>query len=62
METRKVAAGDKVWIIEEDSTWTPGTYVRASMMGLAVIDPDDGERRFWYKRNVIDHETGERMA
>lgn len=56
--------GAKIWVIEKDGDWTPGTLIRRSMFGMVVVQREYGDTRpmVWYKRNVFDHETGERMV
>lgn len=64
--------GDKVWIIEEDGTHTPAFLIRRASVwpGACTVQPEagyaalagvDAEARLWPRRNVIDHETGERL-
>lgn len=62
----------KVWIIEEDGTHTPATLIRPVTWwpGACTVQPEaeyatlagiSAAERTWPRRNVIDHETGERL-
>jgi hypothetical protein len=70
-EPHRTKVGDKVWIIEEDGSHVPATYLGASVWpGQAYVEADEDYaasngyqvgRRLWAKRNLIDHESVERV-
>lgn len=63
--------GRKVWIIEEDGSHIPATLIGPTVWpGQVYVEADydyattygyNAERRIWAKRNIIDHETAERL-
>ena len=62
-ERTKLAAGDRVWLIEEDGTHTSAVYLRPTLAFMVVTTTDGGESiRCWNRSNVIDHETGLRLS
>lgn len=65
-------AGDDIFIVEEDGSATPGTYISPSVWpGHCRVQASssyaqrygvDENPRAWAKRNVISVETGERLV
>ncbi len=46
------APGETVWIIEEDSTRSPATYLRPTMYPFVLVQ-DDERRRVIHPGNVV---------